>query len=152
MKVCLGIRTSLSRSELSGIVEAVIQPHEREGKSLQFCISRPLISLRFKVFKLSTKQPSPLSQSKPCQDSLPLRWGGGGTGSKGREEQRTQAQSELLEIPIVSIVLSKQTFIICMNFWVDFKRDLTVFPPLGGLIYYKKSLTREDFRNFPDAQ
>lgn len=81
------LMNNLSTSRLSGIMEAVIQPHQKEGKALQVCITRPLI-LRFKVLKLSTKYVSPLSHSKPHQEEFPdIKM-----GIRGRREANNQPQ------------------------------------------------------------
>lgn len=96
-----GLMNNISTSRLSGIVEAVIQPHKKEGKALQVCITRPLI-LRYKVLKVSIKYLSLLSHSKPHREEFPaIKMGLG----EERKQTTTKTHSGLPEITITSLFL-----------------------------------------------
>lgn len=151
LKVCLAIWRRLPRRRLSGIVEAVIQPHE--GKKVSptpHYKAFNFLSLRFKVHKLSTKHSSPLSQSNPTKNSLQLRRGGELIG----KEEQTKAQSERLEITYCVCRLSKPVkYCNLYELRFDFKRAGCPFSPVGDLRdQHGASSPREDFRFFPDTQ
>lgn len=106
------------------------------------------LSLRFKVFKLSTKHPSPLYQSN-LSSSPGHEEGREARGAKG---ERNKQQRPILEILLCPSYQTSKTFIICTNF--GFKKELAVtFPSPGELTYqYGISNPRKDFRFFSDTQ